>query len=455
MRFTNFIKLSILALGICVLGCKPKVKINPKLKLSLSSLTVNNIYDKHLVSGAVFYANTLKTDSLTKKSNALFAKGDDLYKNKKMPDSAIVLLKQSLVALPQPNTYFEIGQVLMDMQSSAKSDTKKSELNEALQAYDMATFLHYQPLAVIYYNMACADNLLASYDSAIDGNKMSFHLSQAIFNLTNAFEHGFNDTATLQKDGRLTSLINTDSYRQIITQLNAKTDFDKYKVLFPVLTQPYANSVDSLDMKGAEISTDFASFIPGMVTTHFDRGVNQDYYAIGKIAETQAYTALIYSTSLFDGMEDPEYWQGPNMVSTFLLTYSPTGTVIDSLLISCRCTEESAKTVKIANNIITTQDYTLTWKYSDSVMNNFQSRIFELQQKQEEYTENITNTNATDTTQQKNLQNELTDVTTQVDSLNTINNAVVKKQLGDKKSYRLKDDGKIEEIHESAKTAMK
>jgi len=157
-------------------------------------------------------------------------------------------------------------------------------------------------------------------------------------------------------------------------------------------------------------------------------------------------------------MEDPEYWQGPNMVSTFLLTYSPTGTVIDSLLISCRCTEENAKTVKIANNFITTQDYTLTWKYSDSVMNTFQSRIFELQEQQGDYTEHINKANTGDSAEQKSLQvakDELADINTQVDSLSAINNSVIKKQLGDKKSYRLKDDGKIEEIHESAKTALK
>jgi hypothetical protein len=299
---------------------------------------------------------------------------------------------------------------------------------------------------------------LASYDGAFDGNKMSYHLSQAIFNLTNAFEHGFNDTVLIQKDIRLSSLITTDSYKQVIAELNAKTDFDKYKVLFPVLTQPYANSVDSLDMKGSEISFDFAAFIPGMVTTSFGRGVNQDYYAIGKIAETPVYTALIYSTSLFDGMEDPETWQGPNMVSTLLLTYSPNGTVIDSLLISCRCAEESAKTVKIANNIITTQDYTLTWKYSDSAMNNFQSRIFELQEKQEEYTERINKADTNDSVEKRTLQivkDEFADINAQVDSLNAISNSVVKKHLGDKKSYRLKDDGKIEEIRESAKTALK
>src|SRR5580692_10019483 len=88
-----------LFLVIAMFGCKSKK--NFVMKISLIRLTPDNIYDKKLVSDAIFDAQELHIDSLKARSNKLFLQGLDLYKNKKNPDSAIAVFKKSLLVFPQ------------------------------------------------------------------------------------------------------------------------------------------------------------------------------------------------------------------------------------------------------------------------------------------------------------------------------------------------------------------
>src|SRR6185312_17465194 len=83
---------------------------------------------------------------------------------------------------------------------------------------------------------------------------------------------------------------------------------------------------------------------------------------VGKLAETPLYTALIYTSTEFD---DIEGGAANEPVITKLVTYTPDGKIIDTRIISCRCTPEKEKTVRIENNIITTQEYSVEWKYTE------------------------------------------------------------------------------------------
>src|SRR5581483_9352391 len=86
-------------LAITVIACK--VKLNYKMKIGLTRLTKENIYNANIVSDAVFDAQELQVDSLKRRSNKLFLRGVDLYKNKKNPAEAVKTFKQSLLVFPQ------------------------------------------------------------------------------------------------------------------------------------------------------------------------------------------------------------------------------------------------------------------------------------------------------------------------------------------------------------------
>ena len=243
----------------------------------------------------------------------------------------------------------------------------------------------------------------------------------------------------------------------MLQQLYAQTNFAKYKALFPALSQPFTTIVDSIAPTGATINFDFSDYIPGMQNNSFSRGVNDDYAAIGKIAETPAYVALIYSITQFDYEPDPESAQRENIVNTMLYTYSPTGTIIDYIPISCRCSEDSTTTVKIENNIITTRNYYTIWKYSDAIIDSIQQQNYALEQAQQDYQVRVDSTSAADTVHLKilaALNDSITTALKKVDSLTNLPNSIVKVKLTGKKSYRITDDGKFEELPDP-KTALK
>ena len=343
-----------IALGIV---CCKQMK-SYKMKINLTRLTSDNIYDKKLVSDVIFDAQELHIDSLKNKSSKLFLQGLDLYKNKKNPDSAVALFKQSLLVFPEDITYYELGDALMD----AKNGDQKSKLHEALQAYEVAENLHFQPAAQIYYDMACADNMLGS-DTAKTDVALSWHFNQATFNLRRAFMSGFNDTAMLEKDERLKGIMKTDAYKNMLAELKAQKHSDKpesffelYKKSYPVISQPFMVSLDKVEMPNNKdaISFDYARFIPEMENTEFGRDVSHDYYYVGRFEDTPLYSAVIYTSTEFYGVMEPVY--------TKLVTYTPEGNIIDSRVIACSCSPEKAKTVRIENNIIYTEDFKRTWK---------------------------------------------------------------------------------------------
>jgi len=416
---TGYYTVATLLLLIALGSCKPKLKYD--MKINLTRLTNDNIYDEKLVGDAIFDARELKVDSLKNRSSKLFLQGVDLYKNKKKPDSAVAVFKQSLLVFPQVDTYYEIADALMAMQADAKGNDKKAILREALEAYNVAAYLHYKPASFLYYNMACAENLLGDDDSARGVEKISMHLNRAASDLRNAFMNGFNDTAMMQADTRINSIMKTDAYKQMIAELNAQkkpdskpeTVFDLYKDLYPTIQQPFAITLDKIEMTEykTDISFEFAKFIPEMENTSFGRDVSHDYYVVGKLAETPLYTAVIFTSTELTG--DGGYDIEP--VYTKLVTYTPEGNIIDSRLISCRCTEDKAKTVKIENNIITSEEYKTVWKYSSQEM------------------DSIIN----------------------LDGSTYPQNKVVRSELLGKEVYKLTDIGKIVEAGDSVKVAYR
>ena len=178
-----------------------------------------------------------------------------------------------------------------------------------------------------------------------------------------------------------------------------------------------AEQVEMKDCKQS-ISYDFAKFIPEMENTEFGRDVSHDYYVVGKLTETPIYTAIIYTSTEFNQPEDGSYAVEPHY--TKLVTYAPNGYIIDNRLISCDCSEEKIKAVRIENNVITTEDYKVTWKYTIAEM---------------------------DTMLYRSQRND-TGTTSNVPS-----NKIVKRESIGKETYKIADDGKI--VEESTKVSFK
>jgi hypothetical protein len=432
------------------LGCNHHTG-KQKTKLALTRLRKKDIYNKKLVDVLIYTVKQKKEDSVIAKGTKLCDAGLALYKDKK-DTAALTVLKQSITIFPKPEAYFGLGQVLLDMQNTAATKEKGDELTEAVQAFEMAEYLKYQPVPDVYYNLACAENLLVQYDSAIHKSSAD-DFNQAIYNLTCAFKKGFNDTLALQSDGRISSLMATDEYAQMITELRTKNSFESFKLEFTPLSLPYTIGYDNVGVTGTQINDDYVQFIPGMQDAHFDRGVSYDYYAVGELNETPNYVALVYTcTQFYDGPDA----DGFQPVYTVLITYSPGGTQIDSMTISQQTSEDYCTGVKIDTNLITLQNYKLLYKYSQNVLDSLNNEKIYLQNETDEIGNKVLDVTVNESSK--------TELRPRLDSMNAIldtidahlkSNVLLKAEPDTKAYCKLLANGKIERINNDGKVTIR
>lgn len=332
------------------------------VKVKVLHLTDATLYEQELVYDVIFDSEELAVDSLKNKSSILFLQGVDQYKNKKNTIKAIDLFKQSILVFPNAKTYYELGNALLDNRNlpDELSDNGMGFVIESLNAYKVAEHLNFQPKFNIYYKEACANNML--YNGA--QKKEDKYLYRAISCLRMAFNNGFYDTLSLQKDVRINSLIATSEYKNML--LNAQIEKDKgspnalfelFKNAFPISETTLEIDKEHVDLSRYDqsISYDFATFIPEMENTEFGREVSHDYFYVAKIAETPVYSALIYRSMSF-------YGENMQPVHTTLVTFDNQGEIIAKKLISCECSAEKIKDAKVENNIITIHDYIRKWE---------------------------------------------------------------------------------------------
>jgi hypothetical protein len=366
MRFTIHKVLAILLACLGIFGCN-QIKKNYLVKVKLVKLTAANIFDKELVSDYLFDSEEMQVDSLKNKSRRIFLQGVDLYKNKKDPEGAIDLFKQSVIIFPDAKTYYELGNAILDRYGNASALERKMRLKDALSAYQVADYLHFQPQSSLYYNEACANNLIYASDTTQTSEGFS---RDAFDDIELAFRNGFTDTVSLRGDKRICSILKTPVYKNFITDLVTKramghveTFFDAYEKSFPTVSQSFkidTNKVAMEDYKQS-ISYDFVKFIPEMENVQFGRMVSNDFFYVAKVAETTNYIALIYCSKEFEeGDMQP--------VHVNLVTYDHSGNILSSRLFAGQFTPEKIRAGKIDGNKIVLEDYKRTWKYKmDSV----------------------------------------------------------------------------------------
>jgi len=354
-----------LLLTIVFFGCQTRT--NYVAKVSLFKITEDNMYKVDDIKDYLFDAEELNVDSLKNRSRQLFLHGIDLYKNQKNAEvAAVSFFRRSILVFPDAKAYYELGCALTDAGFKNQGSEKEDELKEALKSLEMANNLNFEPKAMIYYQLACAQNLLEGIDTSLDEqNDNMMGWSACISDLNEAFLDGFSDTTMLKKDGRINDVLSTKQYKRMLLSITAlKADskhqglFDLYKKAFPQIQQPFAVGAEQVEMKDYKqsISYDFAKFIPEMENTEFGRSVSNDYFYVGRLAETPLYTALLYTSISFMGEEmQPVY--------TKLVTYTPEGKIIDSRIFACQASAEKIKTGRIENNEITLEDLKRNWKY--------------------------------------------------------------------------------------------
>jgi hypothetical protein len=348
----NFLLILILLPTVFFSCTKSKKEVVVKVKLL--EMSEDKIYDKQLAYDVIFDLEELNSDSLKKESRKLFLKGVDAFKNKKNPTKAVELFKASIVVYPDAKTYYELGNAL-------SSVNHVRDLEEALNAYNVAEHLDFQPISKINYNIAAINYQLFSLSN--DQAEESNFYWQSISNLRSAIYNGFSDTSEIRKDRRLASIINTSGYKSMVTEIAAEKLKDNSNGLFalyinsyPIANQPYEIPVTSVDMKNhtESISYDFSEFIPEMENTSFGREVSHDYFYVAKIEDNPQYKAVIYSSvSFFEESMQP--------VRTNLVTYDPNGKIISRKMFACQCSAEKVKKGKIEDGLIIIEDYSRTW----------------------------------------------------------------------------------------------
>lgn len=122
-----------------------QTSINYVARVKPLRLFDTEIYKADKVEDVLFDSEEQNIDSLRNLSRQLFLKGVDAFRNKKAPGTAIKIFKQSILALPDAKTYYELGNALLE------SGMFKDEFEEAEQAFEIAERLNFQPLYLVHY----------------------------------------------------------------------------------------------------------------------------------------------------------------------------------------------------------------------------------------------------------------------------------------------------------------
>jgi tetratricopeptide (TPR) repeat protein len=239
-------------------------------------LSEDDIFKGNLV--AAFLDNDKK---FVKESNTLFLRGVDSYRNNKKLDSAVVYFTNSIIKEPSSKAYFELGNVHMD----------QKDYDEALNAYEMAEQLGYQPFSKILYNKACIYSLQKNTDLSAQY-------------LEYALQAGYTNVAHMQSDSDLENLrSNTYTFQRAVDKglrgvSNSENLFWlQFTKLFPALGKPIKLKIQLSPEESQaleHISYDYEKYISEMRDAKFARDVTSSYLYYANAYETDKFVALVY-----------------------------------------------------------------------------------------------------------------------------------------------------------------
>jgi hypothetical protein len=285
----------------CGTSSADKNKDKEKVKLQLSSM-----YNQDTVLYVYQHASE-KNNAADKQ----FLSAIDLYRNKKNATGSVDLFKQSILLKPQPKTYYELGNALLD--------SKLYE--EAITAYKIAELLDYKPLYKLLYNVACAYSLSEKADSAK-------------YYLVSAIEFGYVNMNNILKDKDLEFVRDEYDFKSEIQRaLSGASDPDKlqwnlfYQEFQPVSFPLVLDKTYGEKLPNHNITYDFERYVAEMRDSKFSRDVGGEYYYVGRIRNTDTVKTLVYAVKdmVMDAEESPAYY--------YIASYNDKGKLLDKLLV--------------------------------------------------------------------------------------------------------------------------
>lgn len=301
MRATSIF---ILLLTLFSCGANQTPKQTKYAKLVVESLEKEDMFVYVKVKAFLDHAN-LKTVE----NNQLFLKGVNAYKNNKNLDSASYYFTESILKMPTNMAYFELGNVFLD---SKKYD-------EAIQAYQLAEQLGYEPFSKVLYNISCVYSLVDKKELA--GNYLEYAIQAGYSNIEN-----INTDADLKNLRENKYLFNYHLEQGLKGLSNADNLFWlQFKRQFSKTTFPLKldENLDILLLNDqTRISYDFEKYIAEMRDEKFSREVSKGFYYLSELKQSKDFVALIYVVKdEFFGDEAPLTFR--------LVTFTNSGKLID------------------------------------------------------------------------------------------------------------------------------
>lgn len=213
-------------------------------------------------------------------ANKLYLNGLNAFKNKKDLDSADYYLRHSILKEPSGKAYYELGNVYMD----------KKQYDKALNAYNLAENLNFQPFSKILYNKSCLYSLQKEVE--LSGQYLEY-----------ALQAGYNNLDHIDKDADLAELRKSEHFKPAVEKgvrgmSNSKNLFWlQFKKLFPKYPFPHTikSQLDEKIMSGMPyISYDFEKYISEMRDEKFSREVSKGFYHYAQLYETDDFVAVVY-----------------------------------------------------------------------------------------------------------------------------------------------------------------
>jgi tetratricopeptide (TPR) repeat protein len=226
------------------------------------------------VSQFLHAANKAQADS----SKKLFLKAVDVFRNGKNPFGAIELFLSSLSVYPTASTYYELGNAYLE----------KGKFNLALQSFQMAEGLGYDPLSQVLFKQACC---YAELDS-----------DQAYEYISYAVENGFVDRNKIFNSPHFAKF-RDDAQLQSVYYDAMSGNGDPDEILWHGYLRSYKAARLPLALDSGyfrrmgeprSISYDYENYIPEMRDGKFSRDVGSIYFYVARLTSGNAFTTLVY-----------------------------------------------------------------------------------------------------------------------------------------------------------------
>lgn len=317
MKFVLYSLAVVSMLSSCGNPAVPDTEVDSNGKVLVDETKPIKLNNADLFNGEKVRLFLYQNPKANPESNKLFLNALDEFKNKKNLQAASEGFKASITEYPNAKSYYELGNVFMEMKN----------YQGALDAYSLAEKLGYEPFSKVMFNVACAYSQLKNFPMSAD--YLQFAIQAGYVNIDN-----------IEKDTDLANLREKEPYlykKNMELALSGVSDVENLHWLQFKRTFVQASFPINMNMEQGKvvyddknrISYDYERFVSEMRNERFSRDVSKGFYNFVQVAEKANYVALIYVVrEEFNGDESPLTYR--------LVTFTKTGKLIDKKTIAGR-----------------------------------------------------------------------------------------------------------------------